>query len=295
MPIPLTCSCGAKLVIDDKFAGQTIACPDCNKPLVAEPPAPQPTRTSGLAVLSLLLALVGAFTIVGTLAAIACGAVAYRQLSRIRGPAGGIRIAQAGMILGAVLTVVAVAAYATSGLLGLDSLARQYVWAGKLKYPLGSLTVNKKARNDDGYSIERPSPLWGVLDSQTSQQEGDHLLLVNLRDDAHIFWLSDRVLLDDDAASMRNRARDYFLGSSLLKFVGRVPENASASYKERDVNEHDFLLDISIGGISRTFFFYLRPQGQQYVNVLVFGTRAHRFEKLKPIIQPTIENFKQEK
>src|SRR5438034_434889 len=134
MAIAVTCSCGARLEIDDKFVGQSIPCPDCHKPIVAEPPVPPTTRTSGLAVLSLLLALVGAFTIVGTLAAMMCGAIAYRQLTRKRSTVGGFRIAQAGMILGGVFTVLAIAAYGSRSLLGVDSLVRQFLWTNRLDY-----------------------------------------------------------------------------------------------------------------------------------------------------------------
>ena len=293
MPIPLTCTCGAKLEIDDKFAGQTILCPDCNRSLVPEPPAPTPTRTSGLAVLSLLLALVGAFTIVGTLAAIACGAAAYRQLTRQRGPVGGIRIAQAGMILGAVFTVLALVTYGSRTLIGIDSLARQYLWAGKLDY-FGSLTVAKKRFSDDRtYTLDRPSPNWGTL-KQAGQKQSDHLMFVNVRDDAHILWLSD-VCPDNDVASQRAVARDCFLGSELVRLIGRMPDNASESAKERNVDDEqrEFVLDVTLGGIPRTFLCRFMKDGQ-YVNVLVGGARAHRFERLKDDFHRVFNNFKQE-
>ena len=183
MPIAVTCSCGARLEIDDKFAGQSIPCPDCHKPIVAQPPLPPPTRTSGLAVLSLLLALVGAFTIVGTVAAMACGAIAYRQLTRKRSNVGGVRIAQAGMILGAVFTVLAVAAYGSRSLLGVDSLLRRYLWANRLEYA-ERLPVTKPLPNfGSSYSLDRPSFSWGMC-KENSQRQNDVLMYVDLRDDA---------------------------------------------------------------------------------------------------------------
>src|SRR5688572_1436505 len=104
MSISLTCSCGARLEVDAKFAGQTIACPDCHKPLAVTPPPPPPKRTSGLALSSLLLALVGAFTVVGSLAAIVLGAIAYRRIPKQAGVTGQ-SYAKAGMILGAAFTI----------------------------------------------------------------------------------------------------------------------------------------------------------------------------------------------
>lgn len=292
MPIPLTCTCGAKLEIDDKFAGQTIACPDCNKPLFAEPSSPPPTSTSGLAILSLLLALVGAFTIIGTLAAMACGAVAYGKLNRKRTSVGGIRIAQAGMILGAVFTLAALAAYGSRWLFGLDSLVRQYTWAGKLDFP-PSLTITKKRFSDDRvYLIDRPSHGWGSL-KHAGQKQGELLLLYNVREDAQLFWLSETRAPDDDDASMRARARDSFLGSDLVRAVGRLPDHASELAKERDVDGQEFFIDVTLSGIHRTFMFRLLKDGQ-YFNVLVGGARAHRFAAMRKALQEAMDSFKPE-
>jgi hypothetical protein len=297
MAIPLTCSCGARLEIDDKFAGQTIPCPDCHKPLIAELPRAPATRTSGLAVLSLLLALVGAFTVIGTLAAIACGAVAYRQITRSRGSVGGLRLAQAGMILGAVFTVLALATYGSRSLLGIDGLLRQYQWASKLQFPTQLVVSKKRVFDDRTYSLERPSPIWGELATQTQQRQNDHLMLVNLRDDAHILWLSDIMTPDDDAASLRARAVDCFRASELVRMIGRMPENVSESLKERGVDEEqrvqEFFLDISLGGIPRTFLFRLVPDGQ-HVNVIIGGARTHRFGGLEATFRRTLDTFKQE-
>ena len=292
MPISLTCTCGARLDIDDKFAGQTIPCPDCHKPLVAEPPAPpppDPTSTSGLAVLSLLLALVGAFTVVGTLAAMACGAIAYRRVSKRGSTVGGARLAQAGMILGAVFTVISLGAYASRSLLGLDGVLRQYVWSSKLKYD-AALTVSKNRGADDRYSIDRPSASWGLLSGTT---ETDVLMLVNPREDAHIFWLADTVGVNEDPASLRARAISVFRGSNLVKMVGRVPDMESDSSKERVIDDSRFFYDTVVGGIQRTFLFRLERR-HDYLNVLVGGARAHQFERLKSQFDNTLGSFKQE-
>src|SRR5438067_12408526 len=89
MPIAVTCECGSRLEIDEKFLGKEILCPDCQRPLPTKPPpAPPPLdlpnnrRVSGLAVLSLTLAMVGAFTVVGSLAAIAVGLLALREIAK---------------------------------------------------------------------------------------------------------------------------------------------------------------------------------------------------------------------
>jgi hypothetical protein len=297
MPISLTCSCGARLEIDDKFAGQTIPCPDCHKPLRAELPPPPATRTSGLAILSLVLALVGAFTVVGTLAAIVCGAIAYRQLTRRREPVGGMRLAQAGMILGVAFTVLAVGAFALRVPWGIDGFARKFYWIEKLDFS-GSLTVPaKRLRYDDTFTIDRPSMAWGVVKATANLKEGDHLMLVNPVADAQILVLSDQFKIGeeaDDNAGLRSRALDCFRSSAFVRMIGRLPDNPSESYKERGVDDDqgEFYLDIPLSGIPRTFWFRLQKQGQRYVKVLVCGARSHGFKELQPAFRNT--NIKQE-
>jgi hypothetical protein len=295
MSISLTCSCGARLEIDAKFAGQTIACPDCHKSLTVTPPPPPARRTSGLALASLLLAVIGAFTVVGTLAAMALGAIAYRRIPKQPGVTGQ-EYAKAGIIVGGIFTVIAILAYSTSNLLGLDGLLRQYVWSGKLKYP-PELLVMKSDPALRVYSLERPSSRWGVLDPlPVSGRNSDRALLVDLRDDAHVLWLYDTVHPDDDAFSLRAKALEVFRSSDLVRMIGRLPAEAEA-LKERDLHENgreqEFLLDAALSGIERTFLFRLKPEGDR-LNVLVAGARTQRFERLKPALRQTLDNFKAE-
>src|SRR5437660_795244 len=94
MAISLTCSCGARLEIDDKFAGQVIPCPDCQRPLNTQ--TEEPTKdlpVSGLALASLIVALVGGF-LGGGLAAIALGYAALRQIAREPDKIGGVNHAR---------------------------------------------------------------------------------------------------------------------------------------------------------------------------------------------------------
>ena len=82
MPLSLTCSCGAKLEIDDKFAGKVIPCPDCHRELSTAPKVVQANLTSSFALAGLPLALIGAFTVVGPVLAIICGLIGLRHISR---------------------------------------------------------------------------------------------------------------------------------------------------------------------------------------------------------------------
>src|SRR5437870_4919464 len=134
MTLAINCTCGAHLELDDRFAGQTIQCPDCQKPLQAPSLTSATLRTSGLALASLILALVGAFTVIGTMAAVVLGLLALRQIRRRPDQLTGRRIALAGIGAGALLTTVSLFAYMKADLFGLDRFMRGQLWAGKLDY-----------------------------------------------------------------------------------------------------------------------------------------------------------------
>jgi hypothetical protein len=149
------------LEVDERFAGQTVTCPDCRKPLtVPVPAAAAPGRTSGLAIASLILALVGGFTVVGTILAMVCGALALWAIRHKPKQLAGQCIAWAGIVVGAVLTVTSLFAYFSMDLFGVDGLLREARWLGKLDYP-ADLEVRRSH-----YKIKRPSARWGVLYTQ---------------------------------------------------------------------------------------------------------------------------------
>ena len=303
MPISLTCRCGAKLEIDDKFAGQSIPCPDCNRPLTATAPAPAPTTTSGLAVLSLLLALVGAFTVVGPIAAVVCGFLAYRQITQNPSSGvGGIRVAKAGMILGGVFTVVGLGAFLSRDLLGLDGLLREIDWAGKLEFPPELNYQKERFEDRQRISISRPSAAWGVLKTlPTGAKSSDNLMLVDARDDAQILCLSENFDPQDDLAGLRSKAIDSFRGSELVKLIGRLAEDPAAPLKERNINPiggentriQEFLIDATLGGIERTFLFRVLPDGSR-LSIIVGGARKHRFARWEETLRRTLGSYKTE-
>src|SRR5262249_15018942 len=106
MTISLTCTCGARLEIDETFAGQTVHCPDCQRPLTTPRPERAGALTSGVALTSLVLALVGAFTLLGTLLAVVFGALALRDIARRPDQVTGKGYAVAGIALGVFLTAL---------------------------------------------------------------------------------------------------------------------------------------------------------------------------------------------
>src|SRR5262249_40682946 len=142
-----------------------------------------PPLTSGIALASFVLALIGAFTVVGTLLAVLCGAVGLSHIRRAPAQVGGKRFAQAGMALGIIFTLATLAALWSAEFIRIDGLLRVVEWAGKVKYaPNDIVAIGRSDGLDPGRaaSINRPSPAWGQLTFKASdQQNADDLVLVN--------------------------------------------------------------------------------------------------------------------
>src|SRR5436305_11951345 len=134
MTLSLKCTCGVRLDVPENFAGQQLTCPDCQHPIAVPRADPALIKTSGLALASLLLALVGAFTILGTVLAVVLGTLALVHIRRRPEAVTGKGYAVAGMALGIVLTAATLIAYSSAERLGLRNLMGRAQWAGKLNY-----------------------------------------------------------------------------------------------------------------------------------------------------------------
>src|SRR5438067_1177696 len=113
MPVALSCSCGAHFDVDESFTGQDLLCPQCQNPLPLPAYLRKATRTSGYAIASAILALVGAFTVVGTVLAVAFGLGALISIRRRKEELAGRGLALFGVIGGTLLTGLTV--FALSG------------------------------------------------------------------------------------------------------------------------------------------------------------------------------------
>jgi hypothetical protein len=157
MPLSLICACGARIELEDALAGQEIACPECQAPLKAPAVAEsKPVRTSACALASLVLAVVGAFTIIGTLAAIVCGAAGVVTVLRNRGRVAGLGYAVAGIVLGVVFTVLTAFAFSAVEPFGFTGWAREKNMA-QFVDATGPLEVVMP-----NWAITRPTEKWGV-------------------------------------------------------------------------------------------------------------------------------------
>src|SRR5689334_4716884 len=94
MSLSLSCGCGAQVELDETFAGQNVVCPECMQsicvPVVNRHPR---VPTSGYALASMVLALVGMFTVVLSAVAILLGIAGLVSIARHRDRQGLVRLA----------------------------------------------------------------------------------------------------------------------------------------------------------------------------------------------------------
>jgi hypothetical protein len=184
MALSLSCPCGATFEVEDTFAGQTVSCPECQASVKAPALHRGPPRTSGLAVASLVLALIGAFTVVGTLAAVLLGLGALVSIGRSGGRLAGAGFAVFGLLLGVAFTGLTVFAYYRGEPFGFADQWRQHLMEGRATFT-GPLEI---IRHQEGYKIARPSEKWGVAGAELSRELGadGSLVLVNPVHEAYV-------------------------------------------------------------------------------------------------------------
>src|SRR5262245_25176560 len=106
MSLSLRCSCGAAFEVETAFAGREVACPECQRSLRVPASERTPRRTSGLAIASVILAVAGAFTVLGTVIAVLLGLVALVGIARHRERLAGTGYAIFGIVWGVIFTGV---------------------------------------------------------------------------------------------------------------------------------------------------------------------------------------------
>jgi hypothetical protein len=158
MALSLICACGARFDVDETLAGQEVVCPECQQPLNAPAVPTAPLRTSDWALASVVLALAGAFTVVGSLAAVACGAVALFSILRERERLAGLGLAITGMSAGLVFTALTLVALSRTELFGLGARLREGLAADQIDTSGPDRVVAK----DRTFEIVRPTKKWGV-------------------------------------------------------------------------------------------------------------------------------------
>jgi hypothetical protein len=304
MSLPITCACGARLEIDERFAGQTIPCPDCQAPL--QLPRPEPvrvTRISGLAIASLAVALVGGLTLVGGIAGMVLGYLARRRIEREPGRFTGQAYARAAMYVGGAGSLLTLLALVSPEVFHLDALLREFKWARNLDYtPAAAVPPQVKKSSVAGQrdiTVSIPSRRWGVYESSTASGPGNaHLILVDPWDDAQIACQS---LIIDDAEdqknpeALRSRGLEHFLQSDLIKLLnprnGALPKELKPrEVKQLDEGTQEMLVDLRLG-TDRTFALRMTRKGS-YLFILAGGARKSRFARLHDEMRKVFDSFR---
>jgi hypothetical protein len=154
----LTCDCGARFEVDDTMAGQEVACPECQQPVKVPARDRLPPRTSGYALASVVLALVGAFT-PATALAVLLGLVALVHVSRNRERVTGAGFAVFGIVLGLAFGTLTLFAFSNGEVFNPGAWVRQRSLQGQVDTD-GPLEV---VVADSGFALTRPSVKWGQV------------------------------------------------------------------------------------------------------------------------------------
>jgi hypothetical protein len=150
--------------VDESLAGQEVLCPECQQPIQAPAAERLPRVTSGWALASVVLALIGAFTIVGTVVAVFLGIIALVSISRQRNRVTGVGFALFGICTGVLFTLLTVVALNASDIFGLESWMRERNLGQKLDTS-GPLEI---VRGNQGFAITRPNENWGQVPGNES-------------------------------------------------------------------------------------------------------------------------------
>ena len=158
MALSLICACGARFEVEDTLAGQDVSCPECQQALKAPALRQTNQRTSDLALASTVLALVGAFTLIGSVIAVLLGCIGLIRIHRNREHVAGTGFAIFGIAAGTIFTALTLLAFSSNELFGLGGKLRRNLFADRVDTG-GELTFKDA---DAGFSITRPSREWGV-------------------------------------------------------------------------------------------------------------------------------------
>jgi hypothetical protein len=298
MPVSITCSCGVFLEVDDRFAGQTITCPDCQKKIRAPVLEPLPHRTSGLALASFLGSLVGAFTVVVPFLSALVGIVALRQIARHRDRLTGQKFALAGVLLGVAFGGAGLYAY-RAGLIDPDRLINRLPLAGTVDLG-GDIDI---IRSREGYRITRPSPKWGVWHQKSGDDNvapiEDPLVLLNPSQDAYVTCLVTRAdgqgLEQCKTKALEEFREPNFSGSSdLLKNPPRLTERSSKPVPIQDGRTEalEVLLEKTQVGQNRVYLVrVIKTERSPDVFLVVASARKSRFHRLEAELRKALDSF----
>lgn len=293
MPLSLCCSCGARFEVDDHLAGQAVQCPDCQQPVAVPAAAGPPMRTSGFALASVVLALVGAFTGVGTVLAVLLGVVGLVQIRKHPREIAGAGYAILGIGCGVVFSGLFLLAVVQTEVFGLDLIRERLM--GENVDRDGPLEVSLP---EDGFAIRRPSAQWGVARPSlvADLSPASQLLLVHLGKNAFV---------DVTCEDLDGRTLEACKDAALRPFRGNWANGGAPGLRYRDL-EIDSTQPLPAGtgdeGVEILFRVRLGPEPLTYlvrvirkgadVYVLRSWTQRRRFALLEPELRQALDSFR---
>jgi hypothetical protein len=301
----LTCACGARFEVDDSLAGQEVLCPECQQPLKAPAPDRPPQLTSAWALASVVLALVGAFTVLGTILAVLFGIIALASIARNRERVTGVGFAVLGICLGVLFTGLTLFALSTGDLFGLDTwvrertMAQQVDTSGPMEIVLGL----------KGFAITRPTEKWGQVRGNQSDdpavsslQHDRDLLLMQV---ARYAFIDVRTLRgpfrsldecqDDVLAEFESPQRPSHFGEDDDEFQppSRARLQVSRPLENKEGAEgRELIVDVRRTGQSWHFVIrlYRRKNGTTYI-VRAYTPKRH-FSRIQGELETALESFR---
>jgi hypothetical protein len=296
MSLSLTCACGAKFEVAETFAGQSVACPECQQPVRVPAATGTRLRTSGYALASVVLALVGMFTIVLPALAVILGICGVVSIARHRSRVAGTSYAVFGIVLGLVFAPLMLFAVSREEIF--DQF-REKINTGKADFS-GPLEI---VRAQEGYAITRPSSKWGISREWSGEEGVGNLMLVNLGKDAYVQVIREFVsgtatlekCRDDYVASLRDEPK--FAQINEAKMPVRVSHVSVRESKRlpavNGAEVMEVLLDMRFAGHPMSFIvrIYKRPRnGQAYIVSAWVWQR--RFAATEPELRKAIDSFR---
>jgi hypothetical protein len=302
MPLALTCPCGTRFTAEDALAGREVLCPDCQQPVRAPAAPAAPRRTSLLALASAVLALVGAFTLVGTAAAVLLGLLALVGIARNRERVAGAGLAAFGVVAGGLLTAATLFALTSADLFGmagwLPNMGGEGVDTGG---PLEVVLAEK------GFAITRPTARWGrfaqglrtndvVGELQTDAdlilvQAARHLYVdVTNEDGANgqglDHWQAEALAALNGGAGGPGRVAGLGLGPrATLRHTTPLPT-------ERGVERRELELDVRCGVEHWTMLLRLHQTADGDVFVTRAYARQNRFRQYEAELRKALDSFR---
>ena len=298
MSISLNCPCGARFCVEDTFAGQTVTCPECQAALVTPALDRTPIRTSGLALASVILALVGAFTVIFTLLAVLLGICALLSVGRNRDRVAGSGYATFGIVAGTALTILSLFLYSNIELLPFDGYLEGSFYSGMVDYS-GEREITRK---DEGFAITRPSAKWGIAKKAMQDQLGVtcDLMLANPHGRAYVqinmepvFGRQLDAYVDELIRSYRNENREVRVGilrptMGGFKLRERRPVKAIANTQVVEL-----VFDLHLGGEELTYLDHIVLAANHDEFYMVQGwTARRRFARMEDELRRALDSFR---